>query len=757
MLKTTRTKIFFILMLLFFTIVKAQQQQQYQPIRITSEITLDGKLTEKEWQLASPLTDFMQIGPISGATPTEKTEARMLYDDNYLYVGIHSFDSDPPKIVRFFMDRDFSLGNDDGISVQLDTYNDKSNGVIFVTNTLSARFDAEVSSNGEGFNENYNTFWDANSVVDSTGYTTEFRIPFSSLRFEQKEKTVMGFRFARIIKRKNELITYPRCDITLNNKVTNASQEAELVFSNLKTKKPIYFTPYIIGDFRQVSNLNSAGTAYENTNSSFTRKYYVENETLDKILSNVGADLKYGITKNFTLNLTLNTDFAQAEADDRIINLSKYPVNLPEKRTFFLESQNYLNYSIGNSTELFNSRTIGSENNTIVPIIGGLRITGKQNNWAVGALNMQTTDVKAKNIVAQNFTVARLRKYYGNFGSYFGGIATNRVSTSSNSISNQTFAIDAIHHFNDKWVTGFGAGITYDTNVNQTFDKNTLINLFAGKKVSEGYSYGFNFEHVGTNFNPAMGFISETDYGLTSINAQKRERITKSKSLNFWFLDSNFEYRWKLQSHLTETKLANIGAGLSWQKGSNLNITLLNYKEDLLFSNWKLDDHITVPAAYYNMNSNNINFYYDESKSFTAHLSGGYGDFYGGKIFSFTPTANYIFSRFFRLSINYNFYNVNFPSNYSDNGDATYRSNLVALKLNLTLSNKLSLNLLGQYDDISNSFGSNLRFRYNPREGTDLYIVYNTILNTDRLSPTPNLPLIDQQTILIKYSVTFGL
>jgi hypothetical protein len=744
-------------MVLFFTIVKAQQQQQYHPVRITSEITLDGKLDEREWQLASPLTNFMQIGPTEGADPTEITEARMLYDDNYLYVGFHSFDSDPLKIVRFFMDRDFSLGNDDGISVQLDTYNDKSNGVMFVTNTLSARFDAEVSGNGEGFNENYNTFWDAKSVVDSTGYTTEFRIPFSSLRFEQKEKTVMGFRFARIIKRKNELITYPRCDITLNNQVTNASQEAELVFSDLKTKKPIYLTPYIIGDFRQVNNLNSSGTSYETTNGSFTRKYYVENETLDKILSNIGADLKYGITKNFTLNLTLNTDFAQAEADDRVINLSKYPVNLPEKRTFFLESQNYLNYSIGNSTQLFNSRTIGSENNIIVPIIGGLRITGKQNGWAVGALNLQTTDVKSDSIVAQNFTVARLRKYYGNFGSYFGGIATNRISTSSNSISNQTFAIDAIHHFNDKWVTGFGTGVTYDSNVNQAFDKNTFINLFAGKNVSEGYSYGFNFEQVGENFNPSMGFISEKDYGLISINAQKRERITNSKSFNFWSVNSIFEYRWKLQSQLTETKLFNLSANLSWNKGSQLNVSPYNYKEDFLFSNWKLDDHITVPAAYYHMNYSNASFYYDESKSFTAQVSGGYGDFYGGKIFSFTPTANYILNRYFRLSINYNFNQVNFPSNYSNNGDATYKSILVALKLNMTLSNKLSLNLLGQYDDISNSFGSNLRFRYNPREGTDLYVVYNTILNTDRLSPTPNLPLIDQQTILIKYSVTFGL
>ncbi|MEO8150940.1 MAG: DUF5916 domain-containing protein, partial [Bacteroidia bacterium] len=533
-------------------------QKRYVPVRITNNIKLDGKLDESEWMLAAPLTDFMQVGPVAGAAPTEGTEVRMLYNDEFLFVGFHCYDSEPGKIVRFFMDRDFSLGNDDGTSVELDTYNDKSSAVIFITNTLNGRFDTEISNNGSDENDDYNNFWDASSTVDSTGYISEYRIPFSSLRFEQKEKVIMGFRLARLVKRKNELTTYPTCDSTINNLWCNVSQAAEIEFSNLKTKKPIYLTPYVIANFEHQNNLNSDGTAYEATNTFLARKYYSNNETLDKIISNIGADLKYGLTKNFTLNVTLNTDFAQAEVDNRIINLTKYEINLPEKRSFFLESQSYLNYQVGNGTQLFNSRTIGLENDVAVPIIAGVRVTGKANNLAIGGLNMQTTDVASENIVAQNFTVARLRKYYGESGSFYGGIITNRISTHEGSVSNQSIGIDAVHHFNDKWMTGFGASTTYDTNVVKTFDNNEFLNVFAFKNANEGFTHGFDFEYAGEKFNPAMGFVAETDYGFVSVNTAKRTIFKSEKALNSWSIGSQVDYRWKINSQLTETKFINL-------------------------------------------------------------------------------------------------------------------------------------------------------------------------------------------------------
>lgn len=756
-IKFRKSKSICICLLIFLFFFNSEAQEYYKPVRINEEIKLDGILSESIWMMAEPLSDFMQTDPYPGALPTERTEVRMLYNNDYLYVGFHCYDKEPDKIVRFLMDRDFELGKDDGISVQLDTYNDKNTSVLFITNTLSARFDSEVSSNGANTNDNYNNFWDAVSVNDSSGYTAEFGIPFSSLRFEQKEKTVMGFRFARLIKRKNELITYPKCDSSIKNQWNNVSQAAELEFSNLQTKKPIYLIPYVIGNFEKINMLNSNNTAYESSDVFLKRKHYSSNETVDKIISNIGADLKYGISKNFILNATINTDFAQAEVDNRIINLSKYAINLPEKRSFFLESQNLLSYSVGQYTQLFNSRRIGLEDGQSLPIIGGLRITGKQNGWAIGALNMQTSDVNDNEIPAQNFSVFRWRKYYDTKGSFWGGILTNRFSTGNNSVTNQSYGVGAVNNINDKWTVGFGTAVTYDSLVNKTIDKNSFINLFIYKNVNEGFSHGMNFEHAGEKFNPAMGFNPETDYGFISLTNGKRTRINSIHSINYWSINTELQYRWKLLSQLTETRFVNIKAELDWKKGSTLTLIPAEFKEDKLFENWQINDNVLVPAGYYHMFTVILDYIYDESKNYTAEFYGKYGDFYGGTIFTLNPSANYIINRFFRLNINYEYNQIIFPLNYSANEDATYRSNLISLNLTLTQSSKFSIKVLAQFDDASDSFSGNLRFRYNPREGTDLYIVYNSALNTNRLEAKPYLPLVDQQAIVIKYSITFGL
>ena len=737
-IKFHRIKSHFICSLLILFFCNAIAQQRYKPFRITGELKLDGNLNEPEWKSSLPITDFIQVDPYPGALPTERTEVRILYNDSYLYFGFHCYDKEPDKIVRFFMDRDFELGKDDGISVQLDTYNDKNTSVLFITNALSARFDAEVSSNGANSNNNYNNFWDAVSVNDSSGYSTEFRIPFSSLRFEQKEKTVMGFRFARLIKRKNELLTYPKCDSSIQNQWKNVSHAAELEFSNLHTKKPIYLIPYVIANFEKLNKLNTNSTAYESSDVFLKRKHYSSSETVDKIISNLGVDLKYGISKNFTLNATVNTDFAQAEVDNRIINLSKYAIYLPEKRSFFLESQSLLSYSVGNYTQLFNSRRIGIEDGQAVPIIAGLRITGKQNGWGIGALNMQTADVKDKEISAQNFSVFRWRKYYDAKGSFWGGIITNRFSTGNNSVSNQSYGLGAVNNINDKWSVGFGTAVTYDSLVNKTFDKNSFINVFLTKNVNEGFFHGMNFEHVGKNFNPAIGFNPETDYCFISLSNGKRTRINGIHSINYWSIKTELQYRWKLLSQLTETRFANIKGELDWKKGSALSLIPAEFKEDRLFESWQINDNILVPAGYYQMFTGILDYIYDESKSYTGEFLGKYGDFYGGKIFTLNPSFDYIINRFFRININYEYNQINFPMDFSESKNPVYRSNLIALNLTITQSSKFSIKLLAQYDDNSNSLGGNLRLRYNPKEGTDLYIVYNSALNVNRLDVKPN-------------------
>lgn len=750
-----RVYIYFILG--FLISYKSIGQEVYRPIRISDDIQFDGRLDEDIWKQVTPLTDFMQTTPTPGAPPTEKTEVRMVYNNFYLYVGFRCYDSFPTQLVRFLMNRDFELGKDDGISVQLDTYNDKSNAILFVSNSLNGRFDSEVTNNGNSMNNDYNNFWDVISKIDSLGYTCEFKIPFSSLRFQQKDNTIMGFRFARLIKRKNELITYPKCDSSLKNQWNNCSQAATLIFSNLKTKKPVYITPYIIANFNQDHILNEAGTKYVANNTFFTSKKYVKNDAFDKILSNIGADAKYGITKNFTLNLTLNTDFSQAEVDNRIINLSKYAVNFPEKRSFFLESKNLLSYSIGSGTALFNSRTIGLQNGTIIPIIAGIRFTGKQNGWAIGALNMQTSEVRDLNIPAQNFSVARLRKYYGSKGSFWGGIITNRISTQNSTISNQTLAVDAVHFFNDKWLLGFGAVSTYDSLVSKAIDKNTFFNIFAFKNVNVGFTHSLNFDLVGNKFYPALGFNPENDYGSISISNGRRYKINGNKKITFWSVNSDLHYRWKQLSQLTETKSANISLSLTGNKGSTFEFTPAAYTEDRLFNSWQLNDYITVPSGYYKMYTLYSDLFFDQSKGYTFGLYTKFGGFYGGALTTINPYFDYIINRYLRVGLKYEFNHIQFPEHFSTIDHSIFNSNLFSLDLSIVKSTKLSVKMLAQYDDQSATFGGNIRVRYNPKEGTDLYIVYNSTFNAHRLEAKPILPYIEQQGVIVKYSLTFGL
>ena len=753
----SNNRVYIFIILGFLISYKSIGQEVYRPIRISDEIQFDGRLDEDIWKQVTPLTDFMQTTPTPGAPPTEKTEVRMVYNNFYLYVGFRCYDSFPSQLVRFLMNRDFELGKDDGISVQLDTYHDKSNAVLFVSNSLNGRFDSEVTNNGNSMNNDYNNFWDVISKIDSLGYTCEFKIPFSSLRFQQKDNTIMGFRFARLIKRKNELITYPKCDSSLKNQWNNCSQAATLMFSNLKTKKPVYLTPYIIANFNQDHILNEAGTKYVANNTFFTSKKYVKNDAFDKILSNIGADAKYGITKNFTLNLTLNTDFSQAEVDNRIINLSKYAVNFPEKRSFFLESKNLLSYSIGSGTALFNSRTIGLQNGTIIPIIAGIRFTGKQNGWAIGALNMQTSEVKELNIPGQNFSVARLRKYYGSNGSFWGGIITNRISTQNSTISNQTLAVDAVHFFNDKWLLGFGAVSTYDSLVTKAIDKNTFFNIFAFKNVNVGFTHSLNFDLVGNKFYPALGFNPENDYGSISISNGRRYKINGNKKITFWSVNSELHYRWKQLSQLTETKSANLSLSLTGNKGSTLEFTPAAYTEDRLFNSWQLNDYITVPSGYYKMYTLYSDLFFDQSKGYTFGIYSKFGGFYGGALTTINPYFDYIINRYLRVGLKYEYNHIKFPENFSTTDHSIFNSNLFSLDLSIVKSTKLSLKMLAQYDDQSATFGGNIRVRYNPKEGTDLYIVYNSTFNSNRLEAKPVLPYIEQQGVIVKYSLTFGL
>ena len=718
---------------------------------------LDGRLLEPEWNQVKPEDNWMQYDPSAGAAPTEKTEVRILYNDEFMFVGIRAFDAEPHKIIRSGLERDYDIEQDDGIAFVLDTYNDKATGLIFATNTLGARWDAEISADGNNENSSYNTFWDAAALIDSLGYSIEMRIPFSSLRFESKEKILMGFRLVRLIKRKNEYLIFPPCDPKVEDAYFKVSLAREMILSGLKSRKPFYLVPYLIANFSEEYVLNPEGDAYIRNKEFMQRKNFSENETIDKIISNAGMDVKYGLSKNFTLDFTINTDFAQAEVDNRIINLTKYEVNLPEKRSFFLESRNHLSFSTSNGTQLFISRSIGREKNEIVPILSGVRITGKSQGWQMGILDMQTKGVSASEIEPHNFFVFRTRKDIDSTGSFVGGIITNRLHTGANNGSDQSIGIDFVKKINTH-LTYAGAfanssiDLKYPDFANQSF-----YNLAVFRSAKEGTYYNAGVNAAGKYFQPKMGFADEMDYSEANAGMGYNLKSGENSKASYFFAGTSGRYRWKLSSGNRETIYGEAYAGINFKSGAEIFFSLIEYAVDSLFEDWELNDKNAISAGTYTSFRNTLELTAPQKSVYSADIALSYGSFYGGKRLFASPEVTYRFSRHFNAAINYEYNHITFKKYFDESRNTIFKSHLVRTGISCLFSSAFSIKLFAQYDNQSRQLESNIRIRFNPSEGTDLFIVFNQAMNSGRSRMVPRLPLISNQAITVKFIKTFAM
>ena len=223
------------------------------------------------------------------------------------------------------------------------------------------------------------------------------------------------------------------------------------------------------------------------------------------------------------------------------------------------------------------------------------------------------------------------------------------------------------------------------------------------------------------------------------------------------YVHGNSRYKWKPSFGKEESKFINGEAGLSFKNGAEIQTTPFEYFTDTLFEVWNITDHIHIPLRQYQMFTPDLTITAPQQSTYSVQMVLKGGDFYGGKRISITPSASYIFNKHFRIGIEYEYDRIRFPNEFSDNGNALFQSHLVRLHLSYYFSSKLSIKLLSQYDELNNTISSNLRFRYNPREGTDLYIVVNQGLNDHVNRLTPHLPFVSNQAIIIKFLKTFTL
>ncbi len=709
---------------------------------IDSAITLDGLSEEPVWQ-DIPSLSFVMQQPHFGIEPSERTEVRLAYDQQYLYVSARLFDSDASRIQSTTMKRDDSDDASDQFGIILDTFNDNENALAFFTTPSGSRTDKAIfgdylggGGGSGGANVSWNTFWDVETEVNDEGWFVEMRIPLSSLRFQQNDDTItMGVAAFRWIARKSERIVFPAISQKWGtNSHLKPSKAADAEFRGLKNKKPLYITPYIMAGQGSINELNDTGTAYVRDDDPETE---------------AGLDVKYGLSSNMTLDLTYNTDFAQVEADDQEVNLTRFSLFFPEKRQFFLERSSIFDFRFYGKNRLFHSRRIGIENGINVPIHGGARIVGRLGGWDVGLIDMQTKETG--NLLSENFGVFRLRRRAFNDQSFVGAMVTSRIDTEGQ--HNTAYGFDgSINVFGDD-ILKFNWAQTFESDADNDPSSldNSKIRIHWERYNFVGFSYGLNYSRAGKDYNPGIGFEQYND--LTNYIHFARYGWDMDK--DSWFYQVHvYEDLWihiRNEDNSLKTLLARSGGYFSSKSGYSGNLSMTFNRENVRIPIVFSDDARVEPDDY---------DFYGITGGFSTPTGGLMrlktsfkgGQFYDGSRASVTLEPSWSVSSHLELGTSYQINHLDFSDR-----DQDFTSHIGRLRVLAMLNVKLSVSAFSQYNSAADVVINNVRFRYSPREGNDFYLVYDEAFNMDREREIPELPLMKNRTLLLKFNYTFNI
>ena len=345
-------------------------------VRIDERITLDGRFDEPAWKRAVPGSDFYQRIPLTGAPATDRTEVRVLYDDDNLYVGIICFDPEPGRIVIKELREDFDINGTDMVQLIIDSLHDRRSAFALSVNAAGARRDTQVSETGVS-NNDWDGVWDVRTGRTEEGWTLGYSVPFKTLRFSNAPSQEWGLQIARRVPRRNEESEWTPVPFRYTS-LRTAYAGTLRGLENISPGRNLKVKPYILGQATEAR----VGGQLARIDSLGRLKDY-----------NAGFDTKYSLTPSLTLDTTYRTDFAQVEVDQQQVNLTRFNVFFPEKRDFFLENSGTFGFGPGGNLVPFFSRRIGlSPAGTPVPIIGGGRVSGQVGGYNVGFLAMKTEE-----------------------------------------------------------------------------------------------------------------------------------------------------------------------------------------------------------------------------------------------------------------------------------------------------------------------------------------------------------------------------
>jgi hypothetical protein len=700
--------------------------------KINEDVKFDGILDEPFWNTASNFPVTRQT-PDYQSAPSEETDLRMVYTNEHVWFGARMYYKDPSNIQDYSKQRDGG-GPMDFMAFAFDGYNDKTNGLAFATTPAGLRWDGTIifNSTGVSLTSDWNTYWEVKTSRDEKGWYAEFKIPLSSLRFNSdNEEVIMTFMAWRKIAYKNEFLVYPNIPPKWGLlSFANISEGYPILFRGIKNSNPLYITPYFLSGVNGNSVLNEAGTGYKNMTTTKVEP---------------GLDVKYSLSSKFTLDATINTDFAQAEVDNFQVNLARSSLFFPEKREFFLERANNFSFSFDGNNDVFYSRRIGLENGSISRIFGGARLTGRAGKWDVGTLDMQTED--KSNDGSKNIGLTRVKRQIGKNNSYVGGVFTSSVGVNQS----YTYGADALFKLPLKSYFKLAAAKTTNDTEEKSFLSADNLRLNARLEIPNeaGFNYYLGYGIVGSSYNPALGFEGRPNIRTYDARVGYGIFPTKSKKV--------FKHLIKLTtgridgyvSRQKESVVADASYTGELKNGASASVKFI-YNDEVLSNTLVLSPSVSIPVGSYQFGGIRLGVNSATGKPYNANLAAFLGTYYSGDITSFTANTRWDGSRTLQLQANYTYDVIHFKNELP-----SFVNHLASLSAVVNFTVKLSINNLFQYDYINNRLGSNIRLRYNAKEGNDLFVVLTNINSTDRYREVPSLPSVQSWLFLVKYKHTF--
>ncbi len=662
---------------------------------------IDGVLDEPFWQQITPVTDFRQRVPVDGAPSTERTEVRIAFDENNLYFAVFNRDREPGQIRRSILHREGRIDQDDNIRIGLDTYHDKRNAYIFELNPFGTQGDALITDESMSHSDsNWEGVYESEGRITEEGWIVEVAVPFTTIRFSDDEAPEMGILIERTIRRKNEVVYFPHIGQEFRNGLTQVSQYATLKgLERLRRGRYMELKPFAIAGQTEIGQVAE-----------------VEGSSVG--LSDIGLDLKYSITSNLTLDATVNPDFAQVEADNVQINLTRFSLFFPEKREFFLERAGLFSFGDSRETEAFFSRRIGITND----IMGGGRITGQVGPVSIGALSLFTDDANTSDgdlIRGGLNSVLRFRADPLP-RTTVGGILTSLDVEGRNS---RIAGADAQFRFRGSSSFQGWAARSMDSDGPDATAGSAKLDIRGSRS-----SAGVGFTAVPTNYRPELGFVRRRDMRRYTGSLAAFPRFEQSTWARQMTMALNGSYIEGLDGIEQSTSLLSHNM-LSFQTGDWIMVNLRRQTENL-------QGPVSIQgrelgAGDYEFSTAEFRFSTNDSREWSGGGGITVGDFWSGTRTGLSGSLAWKTGSHLTLGTNYSQNTISLPV-----ADGDFTTRLVGINVLGAVNRALFANALLQFDDVSNVMRANIRVDWIHTPGSDLFVVLDTgYLTGDLLDP----------------------